>query len=451
MPFQCVERFARATTVAFTEHLCASASASGRRVRVWERESGREILLLDKLRYMYTCFLTPDESACVVCGTVNTVLLCSLGEEKSAVQKIVLKGDEGPDAACCLAPDGSALYYPMTTGSLGTQVLKIDVRSVRCAPCARRKPWCGGFPGFPSGSNTCCSASTARGNRIISSGSKTIGSICARAFSCRKTRAVRCTSSMAAAACTRSAEQKRPWANTTWKAASRARCHCLPPLTRFPSQGKSPARSVSAHGNSPYPPVRQRAKPALCSHQQRGLRPVHARWRAARRAKAGIWLFAPGAVWARFARQPVFRRRGTAAPGQITIKRRRVCFSRRRKQILHRAREAELLIIPAAGRETAVHLAQALALEAKDQVAAAIRAEYCKVAAASRVFRRPRRWARPQRGQGPVYRAAIPPVWIPHIHLIHPFTATRRSLHTMPPGERGFRARGAALCLSLQI
>lgn len=129
MPFQCVERFARATTVAFTEHLCASASASGRRVRVWERESGREILLLDKLRYMYTCFLTPDESACVVCGTVNTVLLCSLGEEKPAVQKIVLKGDEGPDAACCLAPDGSALYYPMTTGSLGTQVLKIDVRS----------------------------------------------------------------------------------------------------------------------------------------------------------------------------------------------------------------------------------------------------------------------------------------------------------------------------------
>ena len=129
MPFQCVERFARVTTVAFTEHLCASASASGRRVRVWERESGREILLLDKLRYMYTCFLTPDESACVVCGTVNTVLLCSLGEEKPAVQKIVLKGDEGPDAACCLAPDGSALYYPMTTGSLGTQVLKIDVRS----------------------------------------------------------------------------------------------------------------------------------------------------------------------------------------------------------------------------------------------------------------------------------------------------------------------------------
>ena len=47
---------------------------------------------------MYTCFLTPDESACVVCGTVNTVLLCSLGEEKPAVQKIVLKGDEGPDA-----------------------------------------------------------------------------------------------------------------------------------------------------------------------------------------------------------------------------------------------------------------------------------------------------------------------------------------------------------------
>ena len=65
---------------------------------------------------------------------------------------------------------------------------------------------------------------------------------------------------------------------------------------------------------------------------------------------------------------------------------------------MHRAREAELLIIPAAGRETAVHLAQALALEAEDQVAAAIRAEYCKVAAASRVFRRPRRWARPQRG-----------------------------------------------------
>ena len=137
------------------------------------------------------------------------------GEEKPAVQKIVLKGDEGPDAACCLAPDGSALYYPMTTGSLGTQVLKIDVRSGEVRSLCETETMVRWLSWIPEREQyLLLGFDRAREQNYFLWFKNDRIDMHSRGF-CRKTRAVRYTSSMAAAACTRSAEQKRPWANTT--------------------------------------------------------------------------------------------------------------------------------------------------------------------------------------------------------------------------------------------